>query len=74
MIKIAKTNVCDELKKFISLNYNEMKNCCTENLFYLLKYLLEEKEAIFDKNSDFILLASKNGHNEIVELLIRNRN
>ena len=52
-------------------NYKfEIENCCNENLFYLLKYLLDVKRVRVDLNNEFLLLASHYSHNGIIELLI----
>jgi ankyrin repeat protein len=48
----------------------ELENCCKENLFYLLKYLLEKKKAKIKKNEQLLIIASDNGHKDIVELLL----
>ena len=48
----------------------ELENCCKENLFYLLKYLIEKKKAKIKKNEQLLIIASDNGHKDIVELLL----
>ena len=54
-------------------DYNdEIENCCRENLFSLLKYLLERRNASIKTYNIFLNLASEKGHKEIVELLIQN--
>jgi ankyrin repeat protein len=50
---------------------HEIENCCRENLKFLLKYLIEQRQANFKKeNSDYITMASREGHKDIVAFLI----
>ena len=48
----------------------EIENCCRENLPNILNYLIENKAANIKTKNQFLLLASKNGHKEIVNLLL----
>jgi len=71
-------NLCNELTSwlmrsiiFSSVDYKvEIEKCCEENLLILLKYLLDIKRANIAVNNDFLILASRRGHIEIVRLLI----
>jgi ankyrin repeat protein len=50
----------------------EMKNCCRENLFSLLKYFSEQKGATLRNQCVFLVIASRYGNKVIVEYLIEN--
>jgi len=50
---------------------HEIENCCRENLKFLLKYLIEQRRANFKiENNDYITMASREGHKDIVAFLI----
>jgi ankyrin repeat protein len=55
-------------------NYNfdkqEIENCCAENLFNLLNYLIEKKVANIKSKNHYLLIASCYDNKEIVRLLI----
>jgi ankyrin repeat protein len=53
----------------------EIENCCEENLLSLLKYFIQDKEANLE-TLDFIriVLTSKQGHKQIVEMLLQAKN
>jgi ankyrin repeat protein len=53
-----------------NLHKKEIENCCVENLFNILNYLIENKAANIKTKNQFLLLASKNGHQDIVNLLL----
>jgi ankyrin repeat protein len=48
----------------------EMENCCRENLVFLLKYLFEDQGAKLNTKNEFLSVASKNGHKDIVAFLL----
>jgi ankyrin repeat protein len=48
----------------------EIENCCRENLVFLLKYLFENQGAKLNTKNEFLILASKNGHKDIVAFLL----
>ena len=48
-----------------------IENCCRENLFNILNYLIMNKNSNITSKNQFLLLASLNGHKEIVQLLIQ---
>jgi ankyrin repeat protein len=48
----------------------EIENCCRENLLYLLKYSIEDKGANLKTKNEFLIIASENGHKEIVAFLL----
>jgi ankyrin repeat protein len=48
----------------------EMENCCRENLVFLLKYLFEDQGAKLNTKNEFLIVASKNGHKDIVAFLL----
>jgi hypothetical protein len=48
----------------------EIENCCRENLVFLLKYLFEDQGAKLKTKNEFLILASQNGHKDIVAFLL----
>jgi ankyrin repeat protein len=50
----------------------EIENCCSENLIFLLKYLIEDKGANLKTENEFLVIASANGHKDIVAFLLEN--
>ena len=65
----------NEIKKEISIknsSYLFIRNCCTENLFFIMKYFLKSNNRCDIKNeNNFLLLATEKGHLDIVQLLIK---
>jgi ankyrin repeat protein len=66
-----------EIKRISKANFinscdykSEIENCCRENLIFLLKYFLEQKQVNLKSENEFLTLASREGHYEIVEFLI----
>jgi ankyrin repeat protein len=59
-------------KEFFIENFQkEMEICCRENLLFLLKYFIEQKGAnLNSKNNQCLIIASENGHREIVVYLL----
>ena len=51
----------------------EIANFCNENLPNIIEYLIVTKNANLNKKNEFLLLASEQGHKEIVLLLIEKR-
>jgi ankyrin repeat protein len=49
----------------------EIENCCTENLISLLKYFIEEEGANLKTENNFLIIASENGHKDIVFFLLK---
>ena len=49
-----------------------IEKCCEENLLILLKYILDVKKVNIVTNKSLLLLASRRGHKEIVQLLVEN--
>jgi hypothetical protein len=49
----------------------EIFNCCRENLISLLKYFVEQKGANLKRKNQFLILASRNGHKDIVSFLLK---
>jgi ankyrin repeat protein len=50
----------------------EIENCCRENLLSLLKYFIQNEGANLKTKNEFLVIASKNGHKEIVAFLLKN--
>jgi hypothetical protein len=48
----------------------EIENCCRENLISLLKYFIQDEGANLNTNNQFLVIASANGHKEIVAFLL----
>jgi hypothetical protein len=48
----------------------EIENCCRENLVFLLKYFIEDQGAKLNTKNEFLILASQNGHKDIVAFLL----
>jgi ankyrin repeat protein len=49
----------------------EIENCCRENLVSLLKYFIEDQGAKLNTKNEFLSVASKNGHKDIVAFLLK---
>jgi ankyrin repeat protein len=50
----------------------EIENCCRENLISLLKYFIQDVGANLKTENEFLIIASENGHKEIVAFLLQN--
>jgi ankyrin repeat protein len=50
----------------------EIGNCCVENLIHLLKYLVEDKGANLKTKNEFLIIATRNGHKDILAFLLEN--
>jgi ankyrin repeat protein len=48
----------------------EIENCCRENLVFLLKYFIEDQGAKLNTKNEFLIVASQNGHKDIVAFLL----
>jgi ankyrin repeat protein len=48
----------------------EIENCCGENLVFLLKYLIDDQGAQLETKNEFLIIASQNGHKDIVAFLL----
>jgi hypothetical protein len=48
----------------------EIENCCRENLISLLKYFIEDQGANLETKNEFLIIASDNGHKDIVGFLL----
>jgi ankyrin repeat protein len=48
----------------------EIENCCCEHLISLLKYFIQDKGANLKTKNKFLILASENGHKDIVAFLL----
>jgi ankyrin repeat protein len=48
----------------------EIENCCSENLISLLKYFIQDKGANLNTKNKFLIIASENGHKDIVAFLL----
>jgi ankyrin repeat protein len=48
----------------------EIENCCRENLTSLLKYFIDDNGAKLKTKNDFLIIASENGHKDIVVFLL----
>jgi ankyrin repeat protein len=51
----------------------EIENCCRENLLSLLKYFIQDRGANLKSKNEFLIIASGNGHTDIVAFLLENR-
>jgi len=60
-----------EIKKNKKEDFNqEIENCCRENLISLLKYFIQDEGVNLKTKNEFLIIASENGHKEIVAFLL----
>jgi ankyrin repeat protein len=64
--KVSQKERKDEKEDF----NKEIENCCCEHLISLLKYFIQDKGANLKTKNKFLIIASENGHKEIVAFLL----
>jgi ankyrin repeat protein len=63
----------EEIEKYEKEDFKkEIENCCEENLISLLKYFIQDEGANLETENEFLVLATRNSHKEIVAFLLQN--
>jgi ankyrin repeat protein len=63
--------VSQKKRKYEKEDFNvEITNFCRENLISLLKYFIQDEGANLKTENEFLIIASKNGHKDIVAFLL----